>query len=128
MTFRPLPTPERIQEALNDPSWSKVTGTGLDALERLLDHVPSDVRRMVSYADMDVDPIVPIWRSLARMEMDGFDILGLCYGLTHESIRSIHDRAIAKLRRHPGIGQLAETAALLRHATDNRLETDYSDV
>jgi hypothetical protein len=126
MSNRPQPTPERIQEALQHPSWSKVRGTGLDALERLVDHVPSDVRRMVFFAPMDRDPIVPIWRSLDLQEMHVFDVIGLCYGLTHMSIRSINERALRRLRRHPDINKLAATAASLRGYTDARLETDWA--
>ena len=126
MSGKPTPTLERIQEALQHPSWSMVKGTGLDALESLLDHVPGDVRRMVFFASIDADPIVPIWESIRHLEMDAFDVIGLCYGLTHGSILGIHDRALWKLRRHPDINQLADTAALLRAGVDARLETDWS--
>jgi hypothetical protein len=126
MSNRPQPTPERIQEALQHPSWSQVRGTGLDRLESLLEHVPAEVRLLAFSAGLDADPIVPIWRSLAGRGVDTFDLIGLCYGLSHNRISGIHDRAIWKLRRHPDINKLAATAASLRGYTDARLETDWA--
>jgi hypothetical protein len=121
------PTPEQVTEALKLPCWSLVKGTGFDAVDSLIDHVPSDVRRMAFYAPMHLDPIAPIWKSLRHLEMDAFDVIGLCYGLTHERVRQIHDGAIRKLRRNPELAKLAESAQQLRQMTDSRLETDWSD-